>query len=139
MTLKKGKIEKGWGFEVVWANNDHYSGKILVFEKAGSRTSMVFHKDRKKSWFVNAGRFKLTYVDVKTGSIQEAVLEEGQTCDFSEVSPHQLEALAQGSIIFEVGTSDHEEDRFRISPGDTQKLASEKKSNEPLFDQNDKE
>ncbi len=119
-----GKVDKGWGFEIVWANNGKYCGKLLVFEKVGSKTSLVFHKEKQKSWFVNAGRFKITYVDVQTGEMKEAVLEEGKTVDFGELSPHQVEALVAGSIIFEVGTSDYVEDRFRLAPGDTQKLPS---------------
>ncbi len=122
-----GKVDKGWGFEIVWANNGKYCGKLLVFEKVGSKTSLVFHKEKQKSWFVNAGRFKITYVDVQTGEMKEAVLEEGKTVDFGELSPHQVEALVAGSIIFEVGTSDYVEDRFRLAPGDTQTKPLEQK------------
>jgi hypothetical protein len=62
----QGKIDKGWGYEIVWANNDKYCGKILVFEKAGAKTSLVLHKEKSKSWFVNAGKFKLTFIDPAT-------------------------------------------------------------------------
>lgn len=120
-----GKIDKGWGFEIVWSNNKDFCGKLLVFERAGAKTSLVFHKDKKKSWFVNAGKFKITYINVATGEIQEAILEEGKTADFAELSPHQVEALIAGSILFEVGTADYVEDRFRLAPGDSQKSASE--------------
>lgn len=115
-----GKVDKGWGFEIVWANNDRYCGKLLVFEHAGSKTSMVFHKEKAKSWFINAGKFKITFIDVNSGEVKEAVLEEGKTVDFGALSPHCVEALEAGSIIFEVGTTDYVEDRFRLAPGDTQ-------------------
>ena len=115
-----GKIDKGWGFEIIFANCDKYSGKLLVFERAGAKTSLVFHKEKSKSWFVNAGRFKLTFIDVATGETKEAVLEEGKTVDFGALGPHQLEALVANSIIFEVGTGDYVEDRFRLAPADRQ-------------------
>jgi hypothetical protein len=115
-----GKIDKGWGFEIIFANNDHYCGKLLVFERAGAKTSLVFHKEKRKSWFVNAGKFKVKYIDVATGEVKEAILEEGKTADFAELGPHQIEALAPNSIIFEVGTADYVEDRFRLAPGDSQ-------------------
>lgn len=115
-----GKVDKGWGFELVFANNEKYSGKLLVFERAGAKTSLVFHKDRAKSWFVNAGRFKITFIDVATGEIKQSELGEGQTADFGQLGPHQIEALVANSIIFEVGTGDYVEDRFRLAPGDTQ-------------------
>jgi hypothetical protein len=91
-----------------------------VFERAGAKTSLVFHKEKRKSWFVNAGKFKVKYIDVATGEVKEAVLEEGKTADFAELGPHQIEALAPNSIIFEVGTADYVEDRFRLAPGDSQ-------------------
>jgi hypothetical protein len=119
-----GKIDKGWGFEIIFANNDHYCGKLLVFERAGAKTSLVFHKEKRKSWFVNAGKFKVKYIDVATGEVKEAVLEEGKTADFAELGPHQVEALVANSIIFEVGTADYVEDRFRLAPGDSQTTAS---------------
>ena len=120
-----GKIDKGWGFEIIFANNDRYCGKLLVFERAGAKTSLVFHKEKRKSWFVNAGRFKVKYIDVATGEVKEAVLEEGKTADFAELGPHQVEALVANSIIFEVGTADFVEDRFRLAPGDSQTKPSE--------------
>ena len=115
-----GKIDKGWGFEIIFANNDHYCGKLLVFERAGAKTSLVFHKEKRKSWFVNEGKFKVKYIDVATGEVKEAILEEGKTADFAELGPHQIEALVPNSIIFEVGTADYIEDRFRLAPGDSQ-------------------
>ena len=115
-----GKIDKGWGFELVFANNDKYCGKLLVFDRVGAKTSLVFHKEKAKSWFVNAGKFKVSYIDVSTGEMKQSEISEGQTADFGQLGPHQVEALVANSIIFEVGTSDYVEDRFRLAPGDTQ-------------------
>ena len=115
-----GKVDKGWGYEIVWANNEKYSGKLLVFERVGAKTSLVFHKDRAKSWFVNAGKFRVSYIDVSTGEMKQSELGEGQTADFGQLGPHQVESLMPNSIIFEVGTGDYVEDRFRLAPGDTQ-------------------
>jgi mannose-6-phosphate isomerase-like protein (cupin superfamily) len=121
MTLQQtGKNDKGWGFEIVFANNDKYCGKLLIFEKAGAKTSLVFHKEKAKSWFINAGRFKVTFIDVTTGEIKQSELTEGQTADFGPLGPHQIEALIDNSMIFEVGTADYVEDRFRLAPGDSQ-------------------
>jgi hypothetical protein len=122
MTLQTlGKVDKGWGFELVFANNDKYCGKLLVFDRVGAKTSLVFHKEKAKSWFVNAGKFKIRYIDVSTGEMKQSEISEGQTADFGQLGPHQVEALVANSIIFEVGTSDQVEDRFRLAPGDSQK------------------
>lgn len=117
-----GKIDKGWGFEMIFANNDQYCGKLLIFSRIGAKTSLVFHKDKYKSWFVNAGKFKITHIDTATGQIKQSELTEGQTVDFAPLVPHQIEALIPNSMIFEVGSTDYIEDRFRLAPGDTQTL-----------------
>ena len=39
-----GVVQKGWGYELIWATNDKYCGKIMVFEKKGNKFSMHFHK-----------------------------------------------------------------------------------------------
>jgi len=121
MDYESGKIDKGWGFELAFVNNSDYSGKLLVFEQAGAKTSMLFHKKRRKTWFVNEGKFKFTFIDTQTGKVHETVLEAGRTVSLGEMSPHQLEALEPNSIIFEVGTGDEgTSDRIRLAPGDTQ-------------------
>ena len=43
MTQLNGKIEKGWGYELIWASTDKYCGKILVFDKVDAKFSMHFH------------------------------------------------------------------------------------------------
>ena len=113
--VKPGKIDKTWGYEIVWASNDDYCGKILVFEKKNIKTSMQIHKNRRKSWFINAGRFMITFTDVKTGQTNQTILEEGKTVDLAEMSPHSVEALMPGSMIFEVGTPDNIDDQFMLS------------------------
>jgi mannose-6-phosphate isomerase-like protein (cupin superfamily) len=119
---KTGKIDKGWGFEIIWATNDKYCGKIMVFEKAGSKFSMHFHREKDETWFVNAGKFKLTWCDTKTAVYHEVILEEGATWHNPPLQPHQLEALVSGSMIFEVSTADSVEDNYRIIPGDSQRV-----------------
>ena len=42
MTQLEGFVEKGWGHENIFATNDKYCGKLLVFNE-GSRFSMHFH------------------------------------------------------------------------------------------------
>lgn len=122
-----GKIDKDWGYEIVWASNQFYCGKILVFEKVGAETTVVIHKDRKKSWFINSGRFQIIFTDIKTGESTAAILEEGKTVDIAEMSPHTVKSLQANSMIFESGTPDNLDDIFRLSPDDAQKSSEELK------------
>jgi mannose-6-phosphate isomerase-like protein (cupin superfamily) len=116
----QGKVDKGWGFELIWATNEKYCGKIMVFDKKGAKFSMHFHREKDETWFVNAGAFILRYIDTKTAVTHERVLKEGDVWRNPPLQPHQLEALQAGSMIFEVSTPDSIEDNFRILPGDSQ-------------------
>jgi len=130
MALPIGKINTTWGIEIIWSNNEKYCGKILVFEKKGATTPLIFHKEMKKSWFVNAGRFKVNYIDIKTGKPISSIVDEGKTVDLSTLSPHQLEALEDNSIIFEVGTTYTNEDVYKLTP-DQSKESSEEPAQDP--------
>jgi len=116
----QGKVDKGWGYEIIWATTEKYAGKLLVFDRAGAKFSMHFHKEKDETWFVNAGKFKLRLMDLKNGSIHEEELNEGDVWHNPPMIPHQLEALVPNSVIFEVSTADSVEDNYRIFPGDSQ-------------------
>lgn len=117
----KGKQDKKWGFEVVWASNDKYCGKILVFEKAGVKTAMSMHKEKFKSWFVNGGKIRLNFIDTQTGQFKTSVLTEGMTFEAGPLAPYQVECLEDNTMIFEVGTPDDITDKFFITDDETDK------------------
>jgi mannose-6-phosphate isomerase-like protein (cupin superfamily) len=120
MSRLDGFVKKGWGYEVIWATNDLYCGKLMVFEKAGSKFSMHFHREKDESWFVNNGRFIVRWIDTETAKLNEKILVEGETWHNPPLQPHQLESIIAGSTIFEVSTADSIADNYRIFPGDSQ-------------------
>jgi mannose-6-phosphate isomerase-like protein (cupin superfamily) len=115
-----GMVKKGWGYELIWATNDLYCGKIMVFEKAGNKFSMHFHREKDETWFVNSGKFKLRWIDTENALLKEAELKEGDVWHNPPLQPHQLEALTDGASISEVSTPDSIKDNYRIIPGDSQ-------------------
>ncbi len=120
MSRLQGKVDKGWGYELIWATNDKYCGKIMVFEKVGSKFSMHFHKEKDETWFVNNGKFIVRWIDTKDATIFEKELKEGDTWHNPPLQPHQLEALEPMSSVTEVSTPDSVEDNYRLIPGDSQ-------------------
>ena len=115
-----GVVQKGWGYELIWATNEKYCGKIMVFAKKGNKFSMHFHREKDETWFVNNGKFIIKWIDTTTATLHEQVLLEGETWHNPPLQPHQLEALEDGSSITEVITPDSVEDNYRIIPGDSQ-------------------
>ena len=121
-TRLTGVVPKGWGYELIWATNEKYCGKIMVFEKAGSKFSMHFHREKDETWFVNNGRFLVHWIDTKTATQHTQELKEGDTWHNPPLQPHQLECIVAGSSITEVSTPDSVEDNYRVMPGDSQKV-----------------
>jgi len=134
MERLEGKVDKGWGFELIWATNDKYCGKIMVFEKVGSKFSLHFHKEKDETWFVNNGRFLLKWIDTSNAQLNELELKEGDTWHNPPLQPHQLIALEAGSSVTEVSTADSVEDNYRIVRGDSQSVEDTPVPEEPKIE-----
>lgn len=109
-------VEKGWGREVIFANNSEYCGKLLQF-KEGKKFSMHFHIKKKETWHVTKGRFIFSYIETDAGTTKTEFLYMGDTVTIERGQPHQLEAL-EDSEIFEVSTQHFDDDSYRIYKGD---------------------
>lgn len=110
-------IPKGWGYEIIFENNEKYCGKLLVFNK-GCKFSMHYHMIKDEAWYVKDGEFLYRWIDTETGKIQEQLLGEGSAVRQLPGQPHQLKALTEGTI-FEVSTQHFDSDSYRIWKGDT--------------------
>ena len=61
------KIEKPWGYEIIWAKSDKYVAKFLHINPR-SRLSLQFHRKKEETIYVLEGDLKLQ-LD-KSGSFQ---------------------------------------------------------------------
>ena len=108
-------VEKGWGKEVIFVNNDEYCGKLLCFEK-DKKFSMHYHIKKKETWYVSKGRFILIWVETDTGTTHTEYLKVGDVITNERGEPHQLIAL-EDAEVFEVSTKHYDEDSFRMWKG----------------------
>ena len=104
-----------YGYEVVLTDNEYYCSKILVFEEEGKQTRLHFHKDRHKSWFVNAGKFEVQWVDSKDGKAYSKELPEGSIFEVPALLPVTLKSLADNSAMAETSNSNDLEDYYRLN------------------------
>lgn len=114
-------VEKGWGREIIFANNDNYCGKLLIYDKAHSKGSMHFHMKKHETFYVQKGLFLIRWINTVDASIHETTLKEGDTWVNEPGDPHQVISLEDNSTIIEVSTTDCENDSYRVLPGDSQK------------------
>jgi mannose-6-phosphate isomerase len=96
------KVDKPWGYELIWAETDRYVGKVL-FVKAGESLSLQFHRVKDESWLVQAGRARLELGSAGDPVLREEVIGAGATFHFRPGSVHRVTAI-EDTTIMEVST-----------------------------------
>jgi len=96
------KVEKPWGYELIWAEGERYVGKVL-FVKAGESLSLQFHRVKDESWLVQGGRAKLELGSAGDAVLKEEVIGPGATFRFRPGTVHRVTALEDTTIV-EVST-----------------------------------
>jgi mannose-6-phosphate isomerase len=97
------KVEKPWGWELVWAEADDYVGKLL-FVRAGESLSLQYHEVKDESWLVQEGRAKLELGEVG-GGLQTFDIAPGDTYRFRPRTVHRVTAV-EDTLVVEVSTND---------------------------------
>lgn len=95
------RIEKPWGWELIWAQTSSYTGKLLHI-RAGQRLSLQYHDQKLETQCLLSGRAILVLEDAN-GELQEQFLEPG--CGYT-IYPYQLHRLVaiEDAEIYEVST-----------------------------------
>jgi mannose-6-phosphate isomerase-like protein (cupin superfamily) len=108
------RVEKQWGHEL-WIHNDNqYCGKLLVFTNSGNKFSMHYHMLKNETWYVQEGAFQFDWIDTETAERCYTQLQKGDVVYIEKGLPHQLTALIDNSIVFEVSTEHFDADSYRI-------------------------
>jgi mannose-6-phosphate isomerase len=96
------RVDKPWGYELIWALTDTYCGKVL-FVRAGHALSLQFHREKDESWLVQSGRAKLELGDAGQAALAEEVVGPGFAFHYRPGTVHRVTALEDTTII-EVST-----------------------------------
>ena len=105
------RVEKPWGYELIWALTDAYCGKVLVV-KAGHSLSLQFHRVKEESWLVQSGRAKLELGEAGETMLREEVVGAGAAFHYVPGTVHRVTAL-EDTTILEVSTP-HLDDVVRL-------------------------
>jgi mannose-6-phosphate isomerase len=109
------KIEKPWGYELIWALTEDYCGKLL-FVKAGESLSLQFHRQKDESWLVHSGRAELELAEPGKKLPSSEVVGPGTAFHIRPGTVHRVRAVEDTTIV-EVSTPQIEdvvrlEDRY---------------------------
>jgi mannose-6-phosphate isomerase len=96
------KVEKPWGWELVWAEADDYVGKLL-FVRAGESLSLQYHDVKDESWLVQEGRARLELGDVD-GELEVVEIAPGDAYRFRPRTVHRITAIEDTTVV-EVSTN----------------------------------
>ena len=90
------KVEKPWGYELIFADTTWYVGKILVIKK-GEELSLQYHLQKQETIYVYKGKLRFILGD------HEQILTAGDSVHIPAKMVHRMKALEE-SEIFEVST-----------------------------------
>jgi mannose-6-phosphate isomerase-like protein (cupin superfamily) len=96
------RVEKPWGWELIWALTDRYCGKLL-FVRSGEALSLQYHEAKDESWYVQEGRAELDLASVDGSDREQVEIGAGDCFRFRPQTVHRLRAV-EDTLIVEVST-----------------------------------
>jgi len=96
------RVEKPWGYEVVWAETDRYVAKLLFIE-AGQRLSRQYHEKKDETFFVEAGEMILEVG--RPPNVEARHMNPGDSFHCTPGTVHRM--IGRTDVrVFEVSTPD---------------------------------
>jgi mannose-6-phosphate isomerase len=96
------RVDKPWGWELIWALTDRYCGKLL-FVRSGESLSLQYHEAKDESWYVQEGRAELELSSVGDDDREQVDIGAGDCFRFRPQTIHRLRAI-EDTLIIEVST-----------------------------------
>ena len=94
------RVEKPWGYELIFADNDKYVGKILHIDE-GEQLSLQYHEIKDETIYVFSGQLEL---ELQEGDgLVAHVMNAGECLHIPPRTVHRMRAIITCDI-FEVST-----------------------------------
>ena len=104
------RVEKPWGWELVWAETESYVGKLLHV-RAGQALSLQYHEVKDEAWLVQEGRASLELGEVG-GELERVEIGPGDTFRYRPRTVHRVTAIDDLTVV-EISTN-HLDDVVRL-------------------------
>jgi mannose-6-phosphate isomerase len=101
------KIDKPWGYELLWAQTTGYAGKILHIRR-GHKLSLQYHERKEETMLLHSGRMLLILED-EAGILREHYVSAGEAYHIPVGRKHRMVALDEDCEVLEVSTNDLED------------------------------
>jgi quercetin dioxygenase-like cupin family protein len=90
------RVEKPWGYELIWARTDRYVGKVLHV-RAGHVLSLQYHNRKDETMHVFRGELILRTRPGAT--LEERRLRAGESVHIPPGLVHQIEAVEDSDVL----------------------------------------
>lgn len=90
------RVEKPWGYELIWARTDRYVGKVLHIEP-GHVLSLQYHEKKDETIYVLKGEI-IFRVGVQE-DLREFHMREGDNYHITPFTVHQMEAIKPTDLL----------------------------------------
>ncbi len=112
------RVEKPWGYEVIWAHTDLYVGKS-IHVRAGESLSLQFHEEKDETLFLLSGQLRMR-VGRGLDAMEEVELQEGEALRIEPGLYHWMEAETD-VVVLEASTPELDDvirvrDRYGRAP-----------------------
>lgn len=101
MRLPIRRVEKPWGYELIFAHTDRYVGKILHVNP-GEALSLQYHEKKDETLYLADGEVEL--VVEEDGELRHTTLRAGESYRIVPFTRHRMVGGAGGCDIIEVST-----------------------------------
>lgn len=91
------RVDKPWGYELIWADTEHYVGKILHVD-AGQALSLQYHEQKDETIYVLSGRM-VFWVGPSADVLERMEMGEGDSYHTTPGTVHRMEALTDVDIL----------------------------------------
>lgn len=90
------RVDKPWGYEIIWARTPKYVGKVLHIN-AGHRLSLQFHRVKDETVHVHSGQMK--FVVEENGTMVEKILGPGESYHITPNTKHRMIAITDCDVL----------------------------------------
>ncbi len=91
------RVEKPWGYELIWAHTDRYAGKILHVN-AGEALSLQYHREKDETLYLLTGSMRM-WLGTLEGELDERMMREGDAVRIVPGTVHRMEAVTDVDIL----------------------------------------
>lgn len=95
--MEPTRVEKPWGYELIWAHTDRYVGKILHVD-AGHALSLQYHREKDETIHLLKGELRF-WAGAAEDQLEEISLEEGESFRIRPGTVHRMEAITDVDIL----------------------------------------